>query len=128
MHEYAVVDELIGALVPRLAEHRGRVRKVVVRKGELRILSDHALVNAFEILARGTRLEGADLVVETVATAVSCPACGYQGPTGRFGGEGDHFSIPVLSCPRCGSDVRVDAGRELYVDHVTLSDDSTADG
>lgn len=128
MHEYTVVDELIGALVPRLCEHPGRVRAVVVRKGELRILSDHALVSAFEILARGTRLEGAELVVETVATVVSCAACGYRGSTGRLVEEGDHFSIPVLSCPRCGSEVRVDAGRELYVDHVTLSDDSPADG
>ncbi|MEN6369478.1 MAG: hydrogenase maturation nickel metallochaperone HypA [Thermotogota bacterium] len=123
-----MVDELIGALVPRLAEHPGRVRTVVVRKGELRILSDHALANAFEILARGTRLEGADLVLETVATVVSCTTCGYHGPAGRFGGEDDHFSIPVLSCPQCGADVHVDAGRELYVDHVTLSDDSPADG
>lgn len=128
MHEYSVVDELIGALVPRLAEHPGRVRTVVVRKGELRVLSDHALVGAFEVLARGTRLEGADLVVETVATVVSCSTCGYRGSAGRFGGEGDHFSIPVLSCPQCGSEVRVDAGRELYVDHATLSDDPPTDG
>lgn len=128
MHEYAVVDELIGALLPRLAEHPGRVRTVVVRKGELRILSDHALVNAFEILTKGTRLEGADLLVEAVAAAVSCSACGYRGPAGRFGGEGDRFSIPVLTCPQCGASVQVDAGRELYVDHVTLSDDSPVDG
>lgn len=123
MHEYAVVDELIGALVPRLAEHPGRIQTVVVRKGELRILSDRALENAFEILSRGTRLEGARLVVETVAAAVSCRSCGYRGAAERLGDDGDHFSVPVLTCPRCRGDVQVEAGRELYVDHVTLSDE-----
>jgi hydrogenase nickel incorporation protein HypA/HybF len=127
MHEYAVVSELIGAVLLRLAEHRGRVRTVVLRKGELRILSDHALASAFEVLAQGTRLEGASLAVETVAAVVSCPTCRYHGSAGRFGDDG-HYSIPVLTCPHCGGSVDVAAGRELYVDRVTLSDDPATAG
>jgi hydrogenase nickel incorporation protein HypA/HybF len=127
MHEYAVVSELIGAVLPRLADHRGRVRIVVLRKGELRILSDHALASAFEVLAQGTRLEGASLAVETVAAVVSCPACSYHGSAGRFSGDG-HYSIPVLTCPQCGGSVDVAAGRELYVDRVTMCDDLATAG
>lgn len=127
MHEYSVVDALISAVLPRLTEHPGRVKTLVLKKGELRILSDRALGSAFEILSHGTRLAGAQLVVEVVPTVVACPACGYRGAAGRLGEADDHFSIPVLACPECTAPVDVVAGRELYVDHVTLSDEPLTD-
>jgi len=63
MHEYSVVAELVSALLPRLEEHPGEVTTVFLKRGELRILSDWALKNAFEIVTEGTRLEGASLIV-----------------------------------------------------------------
>ncbi len=128
MHEYAVVDELISSLVPRLETIPGRVTAVFVRKGELRILSAHALESAFEFLAKGTRLEGARLEIEDVAAIVRCAACGYEGPPCRFGDADDHFAIPILSCPRCGGSVTATAGRELCVERVAVADDGVAGG
>lgn len=126
MHEYAVVDELITSLVPRLADIPGTITAVFVRKGELRILSDRALENAFELLAKRTRLEGARLVVETVSAAVRCDACAYDGPARTFSDDGGHFAIPILACPQCGGTVTVRAGRELCVDRVAVADDAVA--
>ncbi len=122
MHEYAVVDALIVALLPRLEPIPGDVTAVFVRKGELRILSDRALESAFELLSRGTRLENARLVVENVQAVVSCSECSYRGPATYYGDEGGHFAIPVLSCPRCGGAVSVVSGRELCVDRVAVND------
>ena len=99
---------------------------VFVRKGELRILSDRALENAFELLARGTRLEGARLVVENVPAVVHCAACAYEGPARYVGGETGHGAIPILDCPRCGSNVSIVSGRELSVDRVAILDDAVA--
>ena len=128
MHEYAVVDELITSLLPRLETIPGEVSAVFVRKGELRILSDRALENAFELLSRGTRLESARLVVESVAVVVGCAACSYEGASTHYGDEGGHFAIPVLACPRCGAAVSVVCGRELYVDRVAIKDDVPPSG
>jgi hydrogenase nickel incorporation protein HypA/HybF len=126
MHEYAVVDELIVSLLPRLLEVPGTISAVFLRKGELRVLSDRALENAFELLAQGTRLQGARLVVEGVPAVIRCVACTYEGPSRYFGDEDGHYAIPVLDCPRCGGEVSIVAGRELCVDRVAVADDATA--
>ncbi len=120
MHEYSVVSELITALLPRVASHPGTIRAVILVKGELRILSDVALRNAFELLAGGTRLDGARLEIEAVPVRVRCQACGYAGSADHVREESFHFAIPILSCPRCGAEVDVETGRELYVDRITV--------
>jgi hydrogenase nickel incorporation protein HypA/HybF len=128
MHEYTVVDELITSLLPHLETIPGEVAAVFVRKGELRILSDRALENAFGLLSRGTRLEGARLVVENVAAVVGCAACAYEGAATYYRDEAGHVAIPVLVCPRCGAAVSIVSGRELYVDRVAIKDDAPPTG
>lgn len=126
MHEYSVASELISALLPKLEEHAGRIRAVILVKGELRILSDTALKRAFELLAGGTRLEGSELVIEPVEVRVRCRVCGYEGAVDHVSEESFHFAIPILSCPDCGAEVDVEAGRELYVDRVTIQSEASA--
>ncbi len=127
MHEYSVVTELISALLPQLEDHAGRVSAVVLVKGELRILSDTALRNAFELLSQGTRLEGSELVIEPVEVSVHCRSCDYVGPPEHVREESFHFAIPILSCPTCGAEVDTEAGRELYVDRVTMETAAAAE-
>lgn len=120
MHEYSVVTELISALLPRLEEHTGDVTAIFLKKGELRILSDRALKNAFELLAQETRLAGASLEIEIVSARVACRSCGYEGGVEYYKDEALHFAVPVLSCPRCKAEVEILSGRDLYVDRVSL--------
>ena len=127
MHEYSVVTELISALLPQLEDHVGRVSGVVLVKGELRILSDTALRNAFELLSQGTRLERSELVIEPVEVRVRCRSCDYVGPAEHVREESFHFAIPILSCPTCGAEVDIEAGRELYVDRVTMQTEEEAE-
>jgi len=127
MHEYSIASELVSALLEKLAEHSGRVSKVFVQKGELRILSDPALGTAFEMLAQGTRLEGAELVIEVVPARISCSACGYEGVAEYAENETFHYAIPILSCPKCEAAITVLSGRELSVDRVTLETEDDDD-
>lgn len=120
MHEYSVVAELVEVLLSRLEDVDGDVSSVHLRKGELRILSDRALKNAYEVVAKGTRLEGSTLEIEAVGARVSCRACIYEGPATVLQDATLHFAIPVLSCPDCGGDVDVIAGRELTVESVSV--------
>ncbi len=120
MHEYSVVAELVEALLPQLEEHAGEVTAVFLKKGDLRILSERALKNAFEIVAQGTRLERATLEIESIPARVACQSCSYEGPAGTLDDDGFHFAVPILACPECGSRVEIRAGRELSVDRVSL--------
>jgi len=116
-----VVTELIRTLLPRLESVNGQIVSVTLKKGELRILSDHALKHAFEIVALETQLEGAVLKIEEVKASICCRSCGYTGKAGYLKDEAFHFVIPVLTCPHCGSEVDVVSGRELYVDRGSVA-------
>jgi len=126
MHEYSVASELIAALLPKIEEIDGRVSGVVLRKGELRILSDTALGNAFELLAEDTPLRGAELIIEEIKVAVECAHCGYKGTVDHVKDEAFHFAVPILSCPRCKNEVTVTAGRELLVDRLVVTQEDTS--
>lgn len=120
MHEYSVASELINALLPQAETIEGQIVGVLLKKGEMRILSDQALINAFELLAEGTPFEKARLVIESVPVRVSCASCGYEGAVDHVSDDAFHFSVPILSCPQCQSEVDMQTGRELYVDRLTV--------
>jgi hydrogenase nickel incorporation protein HypA/HybF len=122
MHEYSVASELIHALLPQLEGLEGTILRVYLKKGELRILSDRAMIHAFEMLAEGTRLEGAELMIEAVPARVRCSVCPYEGEVERVSDEAFHFSVPILSCPLCGCEVDLLTGRELSVEQVSVQD------
>jgi len=128
MHEYSIASELISGLLPQVEALDGAITHVRLKKGALRILSDDAMRSAFAILAEGTPLEGAQLVIETVPVCVRCTACGYRGAPDRVDEETFHYDIPILSCPSCGGRVDVETGRELLADQVTVETREADDG
>ncbi len=129
MHEYSLAYGLLEALLGHLRTHPvdGEVRAVHVRKGELVILSEEALTEAWRILSEDTPLRGSELAFEVVRTRVRCRSCGYEGPSGHLDpDEAWHASIPCLACPSCGGRVDVLEGKELAA--VSLSVDELPQG
>jgi hydrogenase nickel incorporation protein HypA/HybF len=124
MHEYSLAQGLLGSLLDYLREHPvpGRVKKVHVQKGELVILSEWALKEAFSILSEGTELSGAELVIENVPVRVRCPSCGYEGDARYLTEEGWHMAIPILSCPHCGLPVEIISGKELAIVGLSIEE------
>ena len=120
MHEYSVASELISALLPKAETIEGLIVGVILKNGEMSILSDQALANAFELLAEGTLFENARLIVEAIPVSVSCASCGYTGAVDHVSDDAFHFAVPILSCPKCQSEVDLQTGRELYVDRLTV--------
>jgi hydrogenase nickel incorporation protein HypA/HybF len=112
MHELSIAEAVI-AIVERHAGVRA-VRKVEVKVGHLRQVVPSALTFAFELLTQGTRLEGAELVLEEIPARGRCRACGAETTMEWF----------PLQCGRCGGlDVELVAGEELLVDALELDDD-----
>jgi hydrogenase nickel incorporation protein HypA/HybF len=111
MHELALADAVV-AIAARHAGER-RVVRVELRVGALRQVVPDALEFAFGLVAEGTPVEGAELVMEFVPAAGRCRGCGTQSVLPAF---------PLL-CPGCGSaDLELTQGEELLVDALELEE------
>jgi hydrogenase nickel incorporation protein HypA/HybF len=116
MHELAIAESVVSIVV-RHAEARPnhRVTRVELKVGHLRQVVPSALEFAFELVAQGTPVEGAELAIEEVPATVSCRACGAETTLEGF---------PAW-CPACeGLDVEVTGGEELLVDALELEEDA----
>ena len=111
MHELAIA----GHIVEISARHAGgrRVTKVYLKVGHLRQVVPSALSFSFDLVAQGTSVEGADLVLEEVSAAGMCCKCGAESRLEAF---------PLL-CGACGSsDLEITRGEELYVESLEMEE------
>ena len=109
MHELAIAESIV-AIAERHADGR-RVSRVEVAVGHLRQVVPAALEFAFELVAQGTVLEGAELALEEVPAEGRCRSCGAESRLDGF----------PLACRACGGwDVAVTAGEELRVESLDL--------
>jgi hydrogenase nickel incorporation protein HypA/HybF len=123
VHELSISS----AIVDTALRHAGgrRVSVVNVRVGALRQVVPDSLAFYFEIVARDTLCDGADLELELVAALLRCDACG---------GEWDpapepalEIPIPVFRCPGCGGAAAATiTGDEFEVESIEVED--TASG
>jgi hydrogenase nickel incorporation protein HypA/HybF len=109
MHELAIAESIV-AIAERHAAER-RVTRVEVHVGHLRQVVPTALEFAFELVAQGTALDGAELVIVEVPVAGRCRSCGVESRPDGF----------PFTCRACGGwDVAVTAGEELRVESLDL--------
>jgi hydrogenase nickel incorporation protein HypA/HybF len=111
MHELSLAESVVRIACRHAA---GRpVARVELKIGHLRQVVPSALEFAFELVAQGTPVEGAELVLEEVPAAGRCRRCG---------GESELPGFP-LACAACGSlDVELLRGEELLVDALEIED------
>lgn len=121
MHEVSVISNMVDAILHELENYKVRkVEEVNILIGDLTSLGAEQLEFAYEIVTRGTVLEGSRLVIEREGVAVRCDGCGYEGPADNL--ESDFFdhSIPVIACPKCGGGVDITAGQACRVRDLNI--------
>jgi hydrogenase nickel incorporation protein HypA/HybF len=112
LHELAIADSVVQ-IASRHADGR-RVTKVCLKVGHLRQVVPSALDFSFELVAQGTPVEGAALVMEEVPAKGSCRACATESQLESF----------PLRCEACGGfDLDLIAGEELYVESLEMEED-----
>lgn len=124
MHELSMAQGIVEAVEDATREARrvqppgarpATVRAVGVRVGTLSGVAPDALLFCFDVVTRGTPLDGAALAVERVPVAIWCPTCAATLELAE---------APPFRCPRCdrpSADLR--RGRELELAWYELDDD-----
>jgi hydrogenase nickel incorporation protein HypA/HybF len=111
VHELSIADAVVRIATSHAAGRR--VTRVELRVGELRQVVRSSLEFSFDLVARDTPVEGAELAVEAVPASGRCRACGRETALPGF----------PLRCSLCGEmDVEVLRGEELLVDSLEFDD------
>jgi hydrogenase nickel incorporation protein HypA/HybF len=115
VHELSIASAVLDTAL-RHCDGR-RVTTISVRAGAMRQVVPRSLEFYFEIVARDTPCEGAELRVTETATELRCRDC-----DSRWSPQ-----IPAFRCPACtGGDVEITAGQELEVDYIEVEQEETA--
>jgi hydrogenase nickel incorporation protein HypA/HybF len=117
VHELSIAGAIV-AVAERHAAGR-RVHALDVRVGALRQVVPEALEFAFEVVAQGSALDGAELRIETVPASGRCSHCGASAELHGF----------PFACTACGSlDVELEGGEELLVESIDVDDELVTTG
>ncbi len=121
MHEFTIASSIVETLI-ELANKQGssKVLEVHLRIGKLRALSTEQVSFSYNILAKGTALEGSQLAVEETTGHVRCPDCSYQNEIDPHGDTYFHFGIPTLICPQCGGALNIEGGDDCMITSVRM--------
>ncbi|HVY15130.1 MAG TPA: hydrogenase maturation nickel metallochaperone HypA [Rhodopila sp.] len=100
----SIAESLVDLIADEARKGRfRRASRIRVQLGALGHVEPEALLFCFDVVAKGTVGEGAELDIETVPGTGWCPAC--------------RRSVPIAQrydpCPACGSHVEMTAGDEL---------------
>ncbi len=116
MHEMGVamqIIEIAQASIPAdMAD--ARVARVNLKVGKLSAIVPDSLRFCFEVVARETSLEGAELHIEEVAVQARCNACQNEWTIDQ----------PAFACPACESgEITLLSGRELDIESLELAEE-----
>ena len=124
MHEVSVVSNLVSGVLSELEKYDvQKVNSVTAVIGDLTNLGEEQMRFAYEVVTRGTLLEGSEFIVEHEGIELSCGGCGYEGPAQVLSDpDFDSHAIPVLACPKCGGKVTVTKGQSCTVRYIDIEE------
>lgn len=112
---------IVEAVLKQLDKYEvERVEEVFLTIGELTNLGFEQLTFAYDIITKGTLLEGSALIIDSESIQVLCGTCSYQGGVERLEDDEFHNSIPILSCPQCQGSVQIIAGKSCTVKSLNV--------
>jgi len=115
MHELSIAEALIEQVqqeVDRCGEC-GRVVRLELTIGRLAGVHCDSLRFAFELLAPGTLVEGAEMKITEPKAVCRCTQCHARSELDEL----------LVACPQCQSpDVTIEGGRELLLQSIEIED------
>jgi hydrogenase nickel incorporation protein HypA/HybF len=120
MHEMGIAMQIVEIAVASVPAHlKGSpVERVNLQVGKLSAVVPDSLRFCFDVVAKGTPLEGADLNIEELPVTARCRACGHVWT----------IDGPAFTCPECArGDLELLSGRELDIRSIELRENRTPD-
>ena len=115
MHELSIVEALIDQVQQELdrAGQQGRVLQLDVSIGRLSGVYPEAVRFAFGLLAPGTVVDGAKLVIQEPKPVCRCHACNAQ----------VEIDDLVVQCPKCAADeITIEGGRDMILQSIEIEE------
>jgi len=115
MHELSIVEALIDQVGRELrrAGEPGPVVRVELSIGRFSGFHGDSVRFAFDLLAPGTPMENAEIVIQEPKAVCHCHACDVR----------TKIDDLVVQCPRCGSaEITIEGGRELLLQSIEVED------
>jgi len=120
VHEYTIASSIVDSVLDLAKQQNSRkVVEVRMKIGKLKVISVDQLKFSYEILSKGTALEGSQLNVLETDGSVKCPNCGYASRM-EMDDASFHFGIPSMLCPTCGSGLMIEGGDECIITKVRM--------
>jgi hydrogenase nickel incorporation protein HypA/HybF len=115
MHELSIVNHLVET-VTEIAKEAGaeKINSIQLRIGALSCVHRDALEFSFDLVTKGTILEGAELNIIDVPVTIFCIPCNA---------EMQQAGIQQFRCPQCGTpsaDIR--HGQELDIESIEITE------
>lgn len=113
MHELPVTQSIIKIAKEEAEKHNAvKVSNIKLVVGELTGMVPECIQYYFDLLSKGTILEGAELTLKKLPLIAECKDCHY---------ENRMINFPQNLCPSCKSEnIRVKGGNEFYIDSMEV--------
>ena len=115
MHEMGIAMQIIEIAQASIPEEEGdiAIARVNLKVGKLAAVVADSLRFCFEIAAKETPLEGAELDIEEVPVRARCKECDTEWT----------IDGPAFNCEKCGSgQIEILSGRELNIESIEIAD------
>ena len=119
MHEFSVMSQIVEAIMQEATKRSAsKVEGVTIELGEFTMLGEEQMRFAFEVLSKGTIMEGAALDMRKKEGEIEC-ACGFRGSI-PLPEDAPHRAAPILECPKCGGGATIVSGRECVIRDIRM--------
>lgn len=125
MHEFGITSRIVETVTRVAEEHQGtKVLGVDLLIGQLTFLSPRQVRLCYEIITKGTQLEGSELRIQDGEAVVCCADCQHETAVSVNMDDpvGWTQPLPLFACSECGGKVTVVRGKECQVTGITLED------
>jgi len=112
MHEYPITQSIVRISSEEAEKHKAeKVVEIRIVVGELSGLVPECIQDYFDILSKGTPVEGASLKIQKISPKIHCEECNFE----------SDMMPRIYNCSKCGSSkVKIVGGKEFYIDSMEV--------
>jgi hydrogenase nickel incorporation protein HypA/HybF len=116
MHEMGIATEIVRIVTESIPSDMAdaKVVRINLKVGKFSAVVPRSLEFCFDLVAKETPAQGAELNIQEIAVTARCNECQHNW----------QISEPVFYCPKCNSgSLAVLSGRELDIESIELADE-----